>query len=661
MTQSGDSAKVALTFSDTDDGTPDVSETYTLLSSDSWTQDVDVSSLAAGTITVKAVVTNSQNASGEESDTFTLDKQAPTLASTNPVSFNPGSAVVGTDGVTVTVTFDEAVTQPLGSQLGGETIIWDAASTAKTVWVGQVNIRSTATKAESLPLSIKGFEDASGNPGAENTDHQFALQPVVTISEVTVSAGVATVKGSMTQSGDSAKVALTFSDTDDGTPDVSETYTLLSSDSWTQDVDVSSLTAGTITVKAVVTNSQNASGEESDTFTLDKQAPTLASTNPVSFNPGSAVVGTDGVTVTVTFDEAVTQPLGSQLGGETIIWDAASTAKTVWVGQVNIRSTATKAESLPLSIKGFEDASGNPGAENTDHQFALQPVVTISEVTVSAGVATVKGSMTQSGDSAKVALTFSDTDDGTPDVSETYTLLSSDSWTQDVDVSSLAAGTITVKAVVTNSQNASGEESDTFTLDKQAPTLASTNPVSFNPGSAVVGTDGVTVTVTFDEAVTQPLGSQLGGETIIWDAASTAKTVWVGQVNIRSTATKAESLPLSIKGFEDASGNPGAENTDHQFALQPVVTISEVTVSAGVATVKGSMTQSGDSAKVALTFSDTDDGTPDVSETYTLLSSDSWTQDVDVSSLTAGTITVKAVVTNSQNASGEGSDTFTLN
>ncbi|MBN3495931.1 hypothetical protein, partial [Vibrio neptunius] len=84
----------------------------------------------------------------------------------------------------------------------------------------QVNIRSTATKAESLPLSIKGFEDASGNPGAENTDHQFALQPVVTINEVTVSAGVATVKGSMTQSGDSAKVVLTFADTDGVTADV---------------------------------------------------------------------------------------------------------------------------------------------------------------------------------------------------------------------------------------------------------------------------------------------------------------------------------------------------------------------------------------------------------------------------------------------------------
>ncbi|MBN3552674.1 hypothetical protein, partial [Vibrio neptunius] len=186
---------------DTDGVTADVSQTYTL-SSDSWTQDVDVSSLAAGTITVKAVVTNSQSASGEGSDTFTLDKQAPTLASANPVSFDPGSAVVGTDNVKVTVTFDEAVTQPSGSQLGDEAIIWDAVSTAKTVWVGQVNIRSTATKAESLPLSIKGFEDASGNPGAENTDHQFALQPVVTINEVTVSAGVATVKGSMTQSGD---------------------------------------------------------------------------------------------------------------------------------------------------------------------------------------------------------------------------------------------------------------------------------------------------------------------------------------------------------------------------------------------------------------------------------------------------------------------------
>ncbi|MBN3492388.1 hypothetical protein [Vibrio neptunius] len=455
-TRTGTSATLKLTFSDTDGVTADVSQTYTL-SSDSWTQDVDVSSLAAGTITVKAVVTNGQNASGEGTTSFTLDKQAPTLKSDNPVSFER----LDSSKVKVTVTFSEKVTQPSGSQLGDQAISWEGDGKANDVWNGTADISSVDNTLESLPLTIKGYQDESGNPGAENTDHQFALQPVVTISEVTVNAGAVTVKGNATHSSNSATLKLTFEDASKNTVTPDKNVNL-SDGAFEQTVtfgELSGLASGSVDVTAVVTNSQNASGEGSDTFTLDKQAPTLASTNPVSFER----LDSSKVKVTVTFSEKVTQPSGSQLGDQAISWEGDGKANDVWNGTADISSVDNTLESLPLTIKGYQDESGNPGAENTDHQFALQPVVTINEVTVSAGVATVKGSMTQSGDSAKVVLTFADTDGVTADVSQTYTL-SSDSWTQDVDVSSLAAGTITVKAVVTNGQNASGQDTYTTTL-----------------------------------------------------------------------------------------------------------------------------------------------------------------------------------------------------
>ncbi|WP_415674504.1 hypothetical protein, partial [Vibrio neptunius] len=186
------------------------------------------------------------------------------------------------------------------------------------------------------------------------------------------------------------------------------------------------------------------------------------SDNPVSFER----LDSSKVKVTVTFSEKVTQPSGSQLGDQAIIWDAASTAKTVWVGQVNIRSTDTKAESLPLSIKGFEDASGNPGAENTDHQFALQPVVTISEVTVNAGAVTVKGSATHSSNSATLKLTFKDNNGATATPNKDVNL-SDGAFEQTVtfgELSGLASGSVDVTAVVTNSQNASGQDTYNTTL-----------------------------------------------------------------------------------------------------------------------------------------------------------------------------------------------------
>ncbi|KJY87222.1 hypothetical protein TW84_17105, partial [Vibrio neptunius] len=166
------------------------------------------------------------------------------------------------------------------------------------------------------------------------------------------------------------------------------------------------------------------------------------------------------------FDEAVTKPLGSQLGGQAISWEGDDEAKGVWNGTADISSVDNTLESLPLTIKGYQDASGNPGAENTDHQFVLQPVVTISEVTVNAGTVTVKGNATHSSNSATLKLTFED-ESKNPVTLDKNVNLSDGAFEQTVtfdELSGLASGSVDVTAVVTNGQNASGQDTYTTTL-----------------------------------------------------------------------------------------------------------------------------------------------------------------------------------------------------
>uniref|UniRef100_UPI0019D1B031 hypothetical protein n=1 Tax=Vibrio neptunius TaxID=170651 RepID=UPI0019D1B031 len=88
---------------------------------------------------------------------FTLDKQAPTLKSDNPVSFER----LDSSKVKVTVTFSEKVTQPSGSQLGDQAISWEGDGEAKGVWIGTADISSVDNTLESLPLTIKGYQDES--------------------------------------------------------------------------------------------------------------------------------------------------------------------------------------------------------------------------------------------------------------------------------------------------------------------------------------------------------------------------------------------------------------------------------------------------------------------------------------------------------------------
>ncbi|MCG9681141.1 Ig-like domain-containing protein [Vibrio sp. Isolate23] len=252
-----------------------------------------------------------------------------------------------------------------------------------------------------------------------------------------------------------------------------------------------------------------------DTFNLEVKG-VLPTVKSLSLNPEYADTG-DTINVTVEFSQPVSEPSESYLNTSTtkINWDAASGESDRWTGKVTVPSANDTDLEMPIVIAGFSDTYTNEGVAYQDKKLLLKPKVIITELVVSARKVTVKGTTTRTGTSATLKLTFEDESKNTVTLDKNGNL-SDGAFEQTVtfdDLSGLASGLVDVTAVVTNSQLASGEQVKTFTLDTQAPTLKSANPVSFER----LEPSKVKVTVTFDEAVTQPSGSQLGDETISWE------------------------------------------------------------------------------------------------------------------------------------------------
>ncbi|WP_339390023.1 Ig-like domain-containing protein, partial [Vibrio neptunius] len=216
------------------------------------------------------------------------------------------------------------------------------------------------------------------------------------------------------------------------------------------------------------------------TFNLEVKG-VLPTVNSLSLDPEYADTG-DTINVTVEFSQPVSEPSESYLNTTTKInWVAASGESDRWTGTVKVPSANDTDLEMPIVIAGFSDAYKNEGLAYQDKKLLLKPKVTISKPVVSARKVTVKGTTTRTGTSATLTLTFKDKN-GTTVTPLKDESMSDGAFEQTVtfgELSGLASGSVDVTAVVTNSQNASGEGTTSFTLDKQAPTLKSDNPVSF--------------------------------------------------------------------------------------------------------------------------------------------------------------------------------------
>ncbi|MHA2730644.1 tandem large repeat, partial [Vibrio campbellii] len=668
---SGDSTRFestdTLTIKAVDTDNKEVTQTTTVTALGKWNATLDVSGLKDGTITVTVNGTNDLGAPAKEAGTtFTLTQTKPTVDD-GQTSINPTYAAVG-ESVTVTATFDKGVTTPTGSTLGTAAINWTAQSGTHTQWVGTAEVASVADSVKSVALTLRGFNDATGNAGeAFTSSKELVMTPTLTVVNIgdVNEAGAASVavSGDSTRFETSDELTIKAVDTDN--KEVTQTTTVTALGKWNATLDVSGLKDGTITVTVNGTNDLGAPAKEAGTtFTLTQTKPTVDDSQ-TSINPTYAAAG-ESVTVTATFDKGVTTPTGSTLGTAAINWTAQSGTQTQWVGTAEVASVADSVKSVALTLQGFNDATGNAGeAFTSSKELVMIPTLTVENIgdVNEAGAASVA----VSGDSTRFetsdTLTIKAVDTDNKEVTQTTTVTALGKWNTTLDVSGLKDGTITVTVNGTNDLGAPAKEAGTtFTLTQTKPTVDDSQ-TSINPTYAAAG-ESVTVTATFDKGVTTPTGSTLGTAAINWTAQAGTQTQWVGTAEVASVADSVKSVALTLRGFNDATGNAGeAFTSSKELVMTPTLTVENIgdvnEASAASVAVSGDSTRFESTDTLTIKAVDTDN--KEVTQTTTVTALGKWNAALDVSGLKDGTITVTVNGTNDLEAPAkEAGTTFTL-
>ena len=190
---------------------------------------------------------------------------------------------------------------------------------------------SNASSATSPAYVVKVDTDA-------DTDSNFAVA-FATADDTTNASEVSHV--SMTLSGvdsDAASVSVSIDDAAVGSPIV-RSASKVGSDWVVPDVDISTLSDGTVTVTATVTDDAGNTATATDTLTLDTTAPTATiaviagddeinvAENTAGFNITGTTTAEDGSTVTISFESGATLDGGNTATVASNAWSIAVAAK----------------------------------------------------------------------------------------------------------------------------------------------------------------------------------------------------------------------------------------------------------------------------------------------------------------------------------------------
>ena len=190
---------------------------------------------------------------------------------------------------------------------------------------------SNASSATSPAYVVKVDTDA-------DTDSNFAVS-FATADDTTNASEVSHI--SMTLSGvdsDAASVSVSIDDAAVGSPIV-RSASKVGSDWVVPDVDISTLSDGTVTVTATVTDDAGNTATATDTLTLDTTAPTATiaviagddeinvAENTAGFNITGTTTAEDGSTVTISFESGATLDGGNTATVASNAWSIAVAAK----------------------------------------------------------------------------------------------------------------------------------------------------------------------------------------------------------------------------------------------------------------------------------------------------------------------------------------------
>jgi len=503
---------------------------------------------------------------------------------------------------------------------------------------------------------------------------------------LTLSGGTATLASATPSSISSSSNTYTLGLSLSGTPNGSETITVVPSSS-TAIYDAAGNAAST--------------SQSNNTVTLnDKTVPTLSSVSIASNNSTStlAAVG-DNVTLSFTASETISTPVVTFVSGGAAITDTSvtyvNTSGNIWTAAYTTADNDTTG-SVAYSI-AFSDSAGNAGSAVTSGGGSVtfdKTAPTLSSVSIASNNSTstlaavgnvVTLTFTASETISTPVVTFISGGAAITDTSVTYVNTSGNTWTAVYTTESNdTTGSVAYSIAFSDSAGSAGTAvtsgGGSVTFDKTAPTLSSVSIASNNSTStlAAVG-DNVTLTFTASETISTPVVTFVSGGAAITDTSvtyvNTSGNTWTAVYTTESNDTTG-SVAYSI-AFSDSAGSAGSAVTSGGGSVtfdKTAPTLSSVSIASNNST--STLAAVGDNVTLTFTASETI-STPvvtfqsggaaiqDNSITYVNTSGNIWTAAYTTeSSDTTGSVTYSIAFSDSAGnagtavTSGSGSVTF---
>jgi large repetitive protein len=604
--------------------------TTTVDGSGNWSiNGINVSSLADGTLTFTARITDAAGNQSTVTGTATKDVAAPAISIdsvTNPIGLatqiNAIASGTGEAGAAISLSVTDGVST---------TTAYSTTVDGSGNW-SISNIDVSALKVGTLTFNVTAT-DAAGNSSTDTlTSVKSTIVVATATNPVNLNNQTNVSVGGTGQAG--ANVTLTASDGTNTT--ATYTTTIDGSGNWAiTGIDVSSLTDGTLTFSAIADDGAGNTATSTLTVTKNTVAPTAtfnAVTNPINAGNAAATSAsgtgdagnaislavTDGVTTSTTYNATV-----DSAGNWTITGiDVSGLADGMLT--YNVTATNSVGNTVTVSLTALKDT--------------VAPAATFDAVTNPINASAALNTTASGTGEANATITLTATDGTTTTPTFTTTVDGTGNWSfAGINVSGLLDGTITFTAIATDTAGNTTATQLTAIKNTAAPqvTIATvTNPIgiaaqvnvtSSGTGEAgdsinLIATDGSSSTIAYTTTVDSSGNWSISGIDV--------SALNDGTINFAVTAT-------------NSLGNTATVNLSSLKETVFVAAVTNPINAANVAAVAASGTgQSG--ATVTLTV--TDGVTTTISYTTTIDNAGNWSiTGIDVTALAEGTLTFTAV------------------
>ncbi len=595
---------------------------------------IDVSSLAEGTIDFSVTATDAASNTSQTSQSANKDTEVAVIiteSTTDPITpdneTNTSVTGGGEAGATVSVVASDGTgaTDPM-------TVTVDSEST----WtVSGIDVSGLADGTITYTATIT---DAAGNTDA----FQFPVQKDTTAPSLTVDSssdpiGIGNQKhvtvGGTVEPGATVSVVVS-----DGTNSTDAADAQVGQDgNWSlADIDVSGLNDGTLTFMVTATDAVN----------------NLSTDN--SLTATKTTVAVDEVTDTIVQSNEAAFPItGTGQVGATISVVASDGTNTTDPAEITIDDSGIW--SVPVDVSSLDDGSvtftitASEGGESiVETQAATKTTVVdgaVGMVTDPISMANMTNAAISGTGPANQSATVTVTDGNDTTDPQTVAIDSDGNWSvTGIDVSSLADGTITYTATVSDDLGNETPYEMTATKDTMAPDIgiaSFTNPIGIGDltSTSISGTagagDAITVSVT-------------DGTTTSSDYQATADANGDWSIDTIDVSDLADGMVTFSIMAEDAVGN---QSTTTQDSVKATLTVDDVSGEMITQENQSGFGLSG-AGEVGATISIVaTDGTDTTDAVETTVGQDGlWSLPVDVTSLTDGTITFTVTATSGQDS-----------